>query len=69
MIYKMIHKVINDAGVVTGAGWQKFIALLNSLAYLIFGVPVGVLLGFKFHMGVKVTLFCHLFIYLKFFFL
>ena len=45
------------AGVVVGAGWQAFVAYVNIGCYYIFGIPLGLVLGFKLDMGVKVVLF------------
>lgn len=41
------------SGVAIGAGWQKFVAFLNLGCYFLFAVPFGILLCFKFDMGVK----------------
>ncbi|KAA8529621.1 hypothetical protein F0562_034279 [Nyssa sinensis] len=41
------------SGVAIGAGWQAFVAYVNIACYYIFGVPLGLLLGYKFNMGVK----------------
>lgn len=37
-----------------GCGWQQFVAYVNIGCYYIVGVPLGVLLGFVFKLGVKV---------------
>lgn len=42
------------AGVAIGAGWQTTVAYMNIVSYFIVGIPLGLLLGFKFNMGVKV---------------
>ncbi|KAA8533199.1 hypothetical protein F0562_033268 [Nyssa sinensis] len=42
----------NVAGVAIGAGWQAFVACVNIACYYLFGVPVGLLMGFKLKMGV-----------------
>ncbi|CAI9093006.1 OLC1v1028402C2 [Oldenlandia corymbosa var. corymbosa] len=40
-------------GVTIGAGWQNLVGYINAACYLFLGVPLGVLLGFKFDMGIK----------------
>nr|AKW47280.1 MATE-88 transporter [Catharanthus roseus] len=41
------------SGVAVGCGWQTFVAYVNIGCYYIVGIPLGVLLGFKFNLGVK----------------
>ncbi|XP_010278702.1 PREDICTED: protein DETOXIFICATION 40-like isoform X1 [Nelumbo nucifera] len=41
------------SGVAVGCGWQAFVAYVNVGCYYVVGVPVGVLLGFKFDLGAK----------------
>ncbi|CAA2997138.1 DETOXIFICATION 40-like [Olea europaea subsp. europaea] len=41
-------------GVAVGCGWQAFVAYVNVDCYYVVGVPLGCLLGFKFHLVVKV---------------
>lgn len=41
------------SGVAIGAGWQAIVAYVNIACYYVFGVPLGLLLGFKFDLGVK----------------
>ncbi|KAJ4824870.1 Protein DETOXIFICATION 40 [Turnera subulata] len=41
------------SGVAVGCGWQAFVAYVNVGCYYFIGVPVGVLLGFKFNLGAK----------------
>ncbi|XP_017416934.1 protein DETOXIFICATION 30 isoform X2 [Vigna angularis] len=36
-----------------GAGWQAFVAYVNIGCYYLFGIPLGLLLGYKFHRGIK----------------
>ncbi len=45
------------AGVAIGAGWQAVVAYVNIACYYLFGVPLGLILGYKLDMGVKVSLF------------
>lgn len=41
------------SGVAVGCGWQAFVAYVNVGCYYFVGIPVGVLLGFKFGFGAK----------------
>ncbi|KAJ6925517.1 protein DETOXIFICATION 40-like [Populus alba x Populus x berolinensis] len=41
------------SGVAVGCGWQAFVAYVNVGCYYLLGVPLGVLLGFKFDLGAK----------------
>ncbi|XP_059659103.1 protein DETOXIFICATION 29-like [Cornus florida] len=41
------------SGVAIGAGWQAIVAYLNIGCYYLFGIPLGLLTGYKFGMGVK----------------
>ncbi|GKC35692.1 multi antimicrobial extrusion protein, partial [Tanacetum coccineum] len=40
-------------GVAIGAGWQTVVAYMSIGSYVIFGMPLGLLLGLKYDMGVK----------------
>eukprot|EP01018_Ginkgo_biloba_P028745 Gb_22188 [translate_table: standard] len=40
------------SGVAVGSGWQSLVAYINIGCYYIIGVPLGVLLGWVFHLGV-----------------
>ena len=42
------------SGVAIGAGWQAVVAYVNIACYYVFGIPMGLLLGYKLGMGVKV---------------
>ena len=44
------------SGVAVGAGWQAAVAYVNIACYYLFGIPLGLLLGYKFEMGVTVSL-------------
>ncbi|OMO80061.1 Multi antimicrobial extrusion protein [Corchorus olitorius] len=44
------------SGVAVGAGWQAFIAYVNIGCYYIFGLPLGLILGFKLDLGVKASI-------------
>ncbi|XP_058208408.1 protein DETOXIFICATION 21-like isoform X2 [Rhododendron vialii] len=41
------------SGVAVGAGWQSIVAYVNITCYYLVGIPVGVVLGYVFHMQVK----------------
>ncbi|XP_076950185.1 protein DETOXIFICATION 31-like [Bidens hawaiensis] len=41
------------SGVAIGAGWQAVIAYINIACYYVFGVPLGLILGFAVDLGVK----------------
>ncbi|KAL8532714.1 hypothetical protein ACS0TY_009067 [Phlomoides rotata] len=41
------------SGVAIGAGWQTPIAYLSTASYFMVGVPVGVIMAFKFKMGIE----------------
>ncbi|CAL5086439.1 unnamed protein product [Urochloa decumbens] len=41
------------SGVAVGCGWQATVAYINIGCYYLIGIPLGLLLGFKFDFGVK----------------
>ncbi|KAA8529622.1 hypothetical protein F0562_034278 [Nyssa sinensis] len=41
------------SGVAIGAGWQAAVAYVNIACYYFFGIPLGLIAGYKFSMGVK----------------
>uniref|UniRef100_A0A7N0T575 Uncharacterized protein n=1 Tax=Kalanchoe fedtschenkoi TaxID=63787 RepID=A0A7N0T575_KALFE len=41
------------SGVAVGAGWQSFVAYVNIACYYLFGMPMGLLFGYKFGFGVQ----------------
>ncbi|KAL4361928.1 hypothetical protein GQ457_04G007730 [Hibiscus cannabinus] len=41
------------SGMAIGAGWQAVVAYVNIACYYIFGIPLGLVLGFVLQMGVK----------------
>nr|QEY08351.1 MATE efflux family protein member 4 [Crocus sativus] len=41
------------SGVAIGAGWQALVAYINIGSYYAFGIPLGLLLGYKFDLGVQ----------------
>ncbi|KAL9328629.1 hypothetical protein ACSQ67_003632 [Phaseolus vulgaris] len=41
------------SGVAIGAGWQSLVAYVNIGCYYLFGIPLGLLLGYKFDRGIK----------------
>ncbi|KAG5001652.1 hypothetical protein JHK82_022806 [Glycine max] len=40
------------SGVAVGAGWQALVAYVNIACYYLFGIPLGLVLGYKLDMGV-----------------
>ncbi|OWM89671.1 hypothetical protein CDL15_Pgr024419 [Punica granatum] len=43
----------NCAGVAVGAGWQAAVAYVNIACYYLFGVPLGLIMGYKLGWGVE----------------
>ncbi|XP_051117658.1 protein DETOXIFICATION 27-like [Andrographis paniculata] len=41
------------SGVAVGSGWQAYVAYINLGCYYLVGVPMGLLMGWVFHQGVK----------------
>ncbi|XAR48100.1 hypothetical protein NMG60_11030813 [Bertholletia excelsa] len=41
------------SGVAVGAGWQAFVANVNIVCYYLFGLPIGIFMGFFLDLGVK----------------
>ncbi|PON64225.1 Multi antimicrobial extrusion protein, partial [Parasponia andersonii] len=41
------------SGVAIGAGWQAAVAYVNIACYYIFGIPLGLVMGYKLNMGVR----------------
>ena len=39
-----------------GAGWQAVVAYVNIACYYLFGIPLGLIMGYKLDWGVKVSL-------------
>ncbi|RXH72163.1 hypothetical protein DVH24_033701 [Malus domestica] len=53
--------VINNAqtllsGVAVGAGWQAVVGYMNIICYYAFGVPLGLIMGYKLHGGAKASM-------------
>ncbi|KAL2334753.1 hypothetical protein Fmac_015966 [Flemingia macrophylla] len=53
-----VTMVLNSAsyvmsGVAVGSGWQVMVGYINLACYYIIGLPIGVFLGFKQHLGIK----------------
>ncbi|EPS63161.1 hypothetical protein M569_11626, partial [Genlisea aurea] len=40
-------------GVAVGAGWQRWVAIVNGCTYYVLGLPLGAVLGYRFDLGVK----------------
>ena len=47
---------METSGVAVGAGWQAVVAYVNIACYYLFGIPFGLLLGYKLDFGVKVKM-------------
>ncbi|KAL3519473.1 hypothetical protein ACH5RR_017622 [Cinchona calisaya] len=41
------------SGVAVGCGWQAYVAYVNVGCYYVVGIPLGLLLGFKYNLGAK----------------
>ncbi|KAK3002920.1 hypothetical protein RJ639_019900, partial [Escallonia herrerae] len=41
------------SGVAIGSGWQSYVAYINLGCYYLIGVPLGVVMGWVFNLGVK----------------
>ncbi|URE42457.1 protein TRANSPARENT TESTA [Musa troglodytarum] len=41
------------SGVAVGAGWQATVAFVNVGSYYLIGIPVGVIMGWVFHLGIR----------------
>ncbi|GMH08964.1 hypothetical protein Nepgr_010804 [Nepenthes gracilis] len=50
MVLNSVQPVIS--GVAVGGGWQEQVAYINVGCYYIFGLPLGLFLGYKAHLGV-----------------
>lgn len=44
-------------GVAVGSGWQSKVAYVNLACYYLIGIPLGVILGWVFNLGVEVCLY------------
>lgn len=44
-------------GVAVGAGMQSVVAVVNLVSYYAVGIPLGLILTYVFHLGVKVLKF------------
>ncbi|XP_073119379.1 protein DETOXIFICATION 35-like [Henckelia pumila] len=51
MLLNSIQPVIS--GVAIGGGWQGLVAYINLACYYIFGLPLGIILGYVAHLGVE----------------
>ncbi|TYK10390.1 ATP-dependent zinc metalloprotease FTSH 5 [Cucumis melo var. makuwa] len=49
---KKTTKMMQLMRVAVGAGWQAFVAYVNVGCYYLFGIPLGLLMGFALHWGV-----------------
>ena len=48
------HSPVTFSGVAVGAGWQGLVAYINIGAYYLVGLPIALLMGFKFGFGLEV---------------
>jgi Na+-driven multidrug efflux pump len=61
-IFNMCHSIepflfcllFTVTGVAVGSGWQAWVAYINLGCYYVVGLPLGILLGMVFDLGVKV---------------
>ncbi|CAN1751637.1 Protein DETOXIFICATION 34 [Linum perenne] len=54
MVLNSVQPVISgNSSVAVGAGWQGLVAYINIFCYYVFGLPLGLLLGYKANLGVK----------------
>ncbi|GAB4839069.1 Protein DETOXIFICATION 35 [Ancistrocladus abbreviatus] len=51
MVLNSVQLVIS--GVAIGGGWQALVGYINLACYYVFGIPLGILLGYKAHLGVE----------------
>lgn len=56
VISLLLNLFTDHEGVAVGCGWQALVAYINIGCYYLIGLPLGVLLGFKFDYGIKVLL-------------
>ncbi|KAE9454107.1 hypothetical protein C3L33_13976, partial [Rhododendron williamsianum] len=45
-------------GVAIGAGWQAYVAYVNLGCYYLVGIPLCLLMAFKFNMGIQILILC-----------
>jgi Na+-driven multidrug efflux pump len=50
--------LFNNSGVAVGSGWQSMVAYVNIGCYYLIGIPMGILLGWLFNLGVLVRCAC-----------
>ncbi|CAK9159123.1 unnamed protein product [Ilex paraguariensis] len=43
------------SGVAVGSGWQSYVAYVNIGCYYVVGVPLGIIMGWVFNLGVKIN--------------
>lgn len=60
LLYKhfrsLIWKWFKLLGVAVGSGWQSYVAYINLGCYYLIGVPMGLAMGWLFHLGVMVII-------------
>ncbi|KAF5190331.1 Detoxification-like protein, partial [Thalictrum thalictroides] len=50
ILFNSVQPVLS--GVAVGSGWQAYVAYINIGCYYIIGVPLGIIMGWVFHLGV-----------------
>ncbi|PIM99259.1 hypothetical protein CDL12_28250 [Handroanthus impetiginosus] len=53
LIFQKQYPYLFSESVAIGAGWQTLVAYVNIACYYIFGIPLGLLMGYKLNMGVQ----------------
>ncbi|KAL3819271.1 hypothetical protein ACJIZ3_005176 [Penstemon smallii] len=53
LVFKNEYPSLFSNRVAIGAGWQALVAYVNIACYYLFGVPLGLILGYAINMGVK----------------
>ena len=48
--------MMTKTGVAVGSGMQSIVAVVNLVSYYAVGIPLGLILTYVFHLGIKVTL-------------
>lgn len=54
-MYVHVYFLGKHSGVAIGIGWQGAVAYVNIACYYLLGIPLGLVMGYKFNMGVTVS--------------
>lgn len=66
IVYKFYYlSSLFVTGVAVGSGWQSWVAYINLGSYYLVGVPLGVVLGLVFHLGVEVWIMGYFFYFIN----